>query len=105
MDRAREEPDWPRRAAAHTLPREARAAEGYAPDPARLRSLGTRTLLLLGGESPPFFRAATEALDEALPDSRTVVMLGQAHVAMRTAPEMFAGLVVRFFAQGEADGR
>ena len=103
VDRMRAEPDWPKRvAAAHTLPREARAAEGYALDPARLQELRTRTLLLLGGESPPLFEAATKALDEALPDSRVVVMPGQGHVAMHTAPERFASLVVRFLAQQRA---
>ena len=100
VDRMRAEPDWPKRvAAAHTLPREARAAEGYALEPARLQELRTRTLLLLGGESPPLFEAATEALDEALPDSRVVVMPGQGHVAMHTAPELFASLVVGFLTQ------
>ena len=100
VGRMRTESDWSERvAAAHTLPREARAAEGYALDPMRLRGLETPTLLLLGGESPPLFKAATEALDEALPDPRVVVMPGQAHVAMRTAPELFASLVVGFFAQ------
>lgn len=100
VDGMRAEPDWPKRlAAAHTLPREARAAEARAFEPARLRGLGTRTLLLLGGGSPPFFRAATEALDEALPDSRVVVLPGQGHVAMRAAPELFAGSIVRFLAQ------
>jgi pimeloyl-ACP methyl ester carboxylesterase len=103
VDRMRAEPDWPNRvAAAHTLPREARAAEGYALDPTRLRELRTRALLLLGGESPPLFRAATEALNEALPDSRVAVMPGQGHVAMHTAPEPFADLVVGFLAQERA---
>jgi len=103
VGRMRAEPDWPKRVAtAHTLPREARAAEGYTLDPARLQELRTRTLLLLGGESPPLFKAATEALDEALPDSRVVVMPGQGHVAMHTAPELFAGLVVGFLAQERA---
>jgi len=100
VDRMRAESDWPRRvAAAHTLPREARGAEGYALDPASLRGLRTRVLLLLGDESPPFFKAAIETLDGALPDSRVVVMPGQGHVAMHTAPELFAGLVVRFLVQ------
>jgi pimeloyl-ACP methyl ester carboxylesterase len=99
VEQLREEAAWQKRvAAAHTLPREARAAEGYVLDPTRLQELGTQTLLLLGGESSPFFKAATEALNEALPNSRIVVMPGQGHVAMHTAPELFAGLVVRFLA-------
>ena len=92
---------WQKRLAqAHTLPREARAAEGYVLDPARFREFGPQTLLLLGGESPPFFKAATEVLDEALPDSRIVVMPGQGHVAMHTAPELFTSLIVQFLVPG-----
>ena len=98
--RLRAEPAWHKRvAAAHTLPREARAAEGYVLDPACLRELGISSLLLLGSESPPFFKAATEAVDGALQDSRIVVMPGQGHVAMHTAPELFASLVIGFLTE------
>ena len=102
VDQLRAEPAWQKRVvAAHTLPREARAAEGYVLDPARFQEFGTQTLLLLGGESPPFFKAATEAVDEALPNSRIVVMPGQGHVAMHTAPELFTSLVVQFLVPGQ----
>jgi len=93
---------WQRRVvAAHTLPREARAAESYVLDPARFQEFGTQTLLLLGAESPPFFKAATEAVDEALPNSRIVVMPRQGHVAMHTAPELFTSLAVQFLVPGQ----
>ncbi len=59
-------------------------------------------MLLLGGESAPLFKAATEALDEALPESHVIVMPGQGHVAMRTAPELFVGLIVEFLAHERA---
>ena len=96
VDQLRADPAARRRlvASAHTLPREARAAEGYVLDPARFQEVVTPTLLLLGGEGPPFFKAATESVDEALPDSRIEVMQG--HVAMHTAPELFTSSVVRF---------
>jgi pimeloyl-ACP methyl ester carboxylesterase len=93
----REDPSWPASvAAAHTLPREMRVVEGYVLEPARLRDLETPTLLLLGGDSLPSVKAATEAVDEALPNSRIVVMPGQAHVAMNTGTDLFTTEVMRF---------
>ena len=99
LDLLREDPSWPASvAAAHTLPREMRAVEGYVLDPVRLRNLETPTLLLLGGDSPPSIKAAAEAVDEALPNSRMVVMPGQEHVAMNTGTELFTTEVLRFLA-------
>lgn len=90
-------PAWPARvAAAHTILYEARAAEAYAFEPARFRDLATPTLVLLGGESPPFLRAASEAIAAALPNSQLRVLEGQGHVAMDTAPDLFTSEVVRF---------
>ena len=54
------------------------------------------TLLLTGSESSPELRRATEAVDEALPDSRVVVMAGQGHVAMDTGTDLFTAEVLRF---------
>jgi pimeloyl-ACP methyl ester carboxylesterase len=93
-------PNWPARvAAAHTLPRELRANEGYRLDPARLNALRAPTLLLLGGDSPAFFKAATESVHGAIPTSRVVVLPGQQHAAMNTAPDLFLREVLGFLAQ------
>jgi pimeloyl-ACP methyl ester carboxylesterase len=95
-------PIWAARVAlAPTIPHETRAFERYVSnfDPARLGNLRTPTLLLLGGDSPPLERAAAESLDSALPDGQMVVMPHQAHLAHRTAPQLFAREVVRFLKQ------
>jgi pimeloyl-ACP methyl ester carboxylesterase len=93
----RASPAWPARvAAAHTLPRELRAHEAYRLDAARFKHLSIPTLLLLGGDSPSFFKASIEALAAALPNSQVVVMPGQQHIAIDTAPKLFVGEVVRF---------
>jgi pimeloyl-ACP methyl ester carboxylesterase len=97
FEQLRSSPAWPARvAAAHTLPREMRALERYRFDAQRFKDLHTPTLLLLGGDSPHFVKAATEAVDGALPDSRIVVMPGQEHIAMYTAPELFLHEVLAF---------
>jgi pimeloyl-ACP methyl ester carboxylesterase len=90
---------WVERVAvARTYPRELRALYRYIFDPDRFRALHIPTLLLLGdsGIGPPFFRTATDALDAALPESRVAVMEGQGHMAIFTAPDVFAREVLRF---------
>jgi pimeloyl-ACP methyl ester carboxylesterase len=93
-------PAWAGRvAAAHTIVREIQAANGgYDFRPERFRSLMTPTLLLLGGDSPAFIRAATESLHGLLPNSRVVVMPDQQHTAMNTAPALFVREVLAFLA-------
>jgi pimeloyl-ACP methyl ester carboxylesterase len=60
------------------------------------------TLLLLGGDSPHFFKAALEAVDTALPNSRIIVMPGQQHIAIDSAPELFVREVMAFLTEPES---
>lgn len=95
-------PAWPARVAlAPTIPREMRSFESYVSrfEPARLDNLRIPTLIMLGGDSPALEKAAAEALDAALPDSRIVVLPDQGHIAHRTAPEVFVREVMRFLSQ------
>jgi pimeloyl-ACP methyl ester carboxylesterase len=93
----RSQPVWRARVdAAHTIPRELRAVKAYRLDSERFRDLGVPTLLLSGGESPAALRKAAEAVDEAMPDSRIVVMVGQGHAAMDTGTDLFTTEVLRF---------
>jgi len=97
IEQLRSSPAWSARmATAHTLPREARAEEQYKFDAQRFKDLQTPTLFLLGGDSPPFLKAATEAIHAALPNSRVAVMPGQQHIAMYTAPDLFLHNVLTF---------
>ncbi|MBI4258687.1 MAG: alpha/beta hydrolase [Thaumarchaeota archaeon] len=89
-------PAWAGRlAAAHTIPREFAEAD-YVLDSKRMSILKTPVLLLMGSESPQFLKAATSALSHVLPNCRIVVMQGQQHIAMNTAPELFVRHVVEF---------
>lgn len=96
-------PAWPARlAAAHTLPRELRAHERYKFEAQRFRKLATPTLLLLGGDSPPLFKTAIDALSATLPNSRVTIMPGQQHIAMDTAPDVFVREVLSFLLETKA---
>lgn len=95
----RNEPAWAARlTAAHTIPREL-ADEDYTLDPKRFENLNVPTMLLQGGESPDALKEATKRVHAALPNSRIVVMPGQQHIAMRTAPEMFVRLIIEFLTE------
>jgi pimeloyl-ACP methyl ester carboxylesterase len=97
LESLRKSPTWKDRVAiAHTLPRELRAANAYRLRGERFQNLSTPTLLMLGGNSPPMFKDAIDALAAAVPRSRTVVLAGQQHIAIDTAPELFAQEVRKF---------
>ncbi|HXB55378.1 MAG TPA: alpha/beta hydrolase [Vicinamibacteria bacterium] len=90
VDIMRSVPAWPARvAAAHTIVREIRLDDLYRLDPARLARMRSPTLLLLGGDSPMFFKRAIEAVHASLPNNRIEVIPGQQHTAINTAPELF----------------
>jgi pimeloyl-ACP methyl ester carboxylesterase len=90
-------PAWPERlAAAHTVPREMRAEEGYVFNAGRFQALAVPTLLITGADTAEFLAAPTRALSAALPHRRLAVLPGQQHIAMYTAPELFAGAVIDF---------
>lgn len=97
IDAMRPTPMWAARvAAAHTMPREGRAAQAFEPNTAALRELTCPTLVLRGTESPAWLRASSEAAHLALPGSALAELDGQAHMAMDTAPELFAREVTGF---------
>lgn len=97
LDALRSAPNWLDRVkAVHTVLREERARKTYVFEGSRFSQLTTPTLLLLGSETAALHRDATAALDDALPDSHVVVLEGQAHAAMNTAPELFADELLAF---------
>jgi pimeloyl-ACP methyl ester carboxylesterase len=93
----RSQPVWQARVdAAHTIPRELRAVKAYRLDAERFGDLGVPTLVLSGGDSPAALRKAGKDVDEALPNSRIVVMPGHGHAAMDTGTDLFTTKVLRF---------
>jgi pimeloyl-ACP methyl ester carboxylesterase len=90
-------PSWQARlAVAHTIPRELRASTRLRFDPARYVALTIPTLLLVGGDSPASVQVEAQTLRAALPNAQVSVLPGQQHVAMDTAPELFAAAVLPF---------
>jgi pimeloyl-ACP methyl ester carboxylesterase len=85
-------------AAAHTFPREIRALEAYQFKIERFRQMNVPTLLLLGGDSPGYAKAAMEAWHAILPRSRLVTLPGQEHMAHYTAPDLFVREIAAFVA-------
>lgn len=81
---------------APTLPREMRVEQGYRFEPDRFRALRVPTLLLVGGDSPPRELRHARAVADALADGRVVLMPGQQHAAMITAPDLFVSEVEAF---------
>jgi pimeloyl-ACP methyl ester carboxylesterase len=96
IDLLRSDPSWHARLqAAHTVVRE--FADGdYRFQPERFRTLSVPTLMLLGELTPPSLTRPTREVAAALPDCRVVVMPGQGHVAMNTAPELLLKEVLSF---------
>lgn len=93
-------PSWSSRVAvAHTIPREEASVDSYVFEPHRFSHMEIPTLLLLGGESPLFYRAAIETLKRSIPHSRIAVIPGQRHAAMDTAPELFLREVIGFLTE------
>jgi len=86
--------------AAHTIPREF-ADEDYSLEPSRFAGLQIPVLLLQGEKSPDLLKAATEAVNAALPESRIVILPGQQHLAMSTAPDLFVRLVTEFLTDSD----
>lgn len=97
--RLRELPNWPERLTiVPTIPREIRAVRSLSFTPEHLGQISTRTLLLLGSDSPPRFGEAIDILANALPNARVEVLPGQKHQAMDTAPALFVHAVRAFLA-------
>lgn len=97
LETFRSDPTWEERVeGAHTLSREERAITEYELRPSRFTGMTTPTLLMFGGESPPLYRDATKAVDDALPNSRVVTFEGEQHVAMNNEPERFVEEVLEF---------
>lgn len=78
-----------------TLPAELGAARQYRLEPSALAELTVPTTLLVGELSSPEAKTAAREVVEAIPGASIVILPGQGHGAMFSAPELFASEVAR----------
>jgi pimeloyl-ACP methyl ester carboxylesterase len=83
---------------AHTVVREMELERWYRFQPDQYGRFTIPTLLLTGSESPSFLRLTAARMHAALPASRLVVLAGQGHTAMTTAPQRLAEELTAFLA-------
>jgi pimeloyl-ACP methyl ester carboxylesterase len=81
---------------APTIPRELAIDRTYHFQAERFGNHQVPTMLLLGGDSPPFFQQAIRLVDSTLSNSQVVILPGQQHIAMDTNPELFVKEVFQF---------
>ncbi len=82
--------------AAPVLPRELRALSRYRFEEERFQDLTVPALVLVGRESPPFYRDAAQAVADALPNGRLGFTPGHTHEPMNTTPGPFVEQVEAF---------
>lgn len=91
---------WPRlRTLAPNWVREGKAVDALPASLERYGALACPTLLLLGSLSTEHpLQDTARALAQVLPNVRLEMLIGQAHMALRDAPEMVARLIADFLA-------
>jgi pimeloyl-ACP methyl ester carboxylesterase len=82
------------KAVAHTLPYDGMIVAGFALDTQHVGSTTTPTLVLDGGQVPPF-SAGADALAQALPHAERRTLDGQQH---NVAPDAIAPVLAEYFA-------
>ncbi len=94
IDRMQAGPGWEgMRRLAHTLPYDVAIAGNAGPPTGRLANLAVPTLVLVGGSSPNWMRAAGETVASSLPAGELAVVPGVSHNA---PPELVAAQLIRF---------
>jgi pimeloyl-ACP methyl ester carboxylesterase len=82
----------------HTVVYDSHIQRAFSADPEMLARVRMRTLMLFGSASPPRMCSAAETIAARLPNATVKELAGQQHVAMLTAPALFAGALNDFLA-------
>ena len=95
-------PSWPGLlASVESSIRQDRALSAYRFDAARMRTLQTPVLLLMGGKTAsPQLKLAVDSLKQTLPHAELTVFPHQEHNAMDSIPREFADKVLQFIVGG-----
>lgn len=98
-NRLRSSPKWDEWVRfAHATAADRRAFANYVIEPEMFQGIGVPTLFLVGEKSPTPITAISHRLAAVISDSRTVVLPGQGHFAMNSAPDLFCAEVIPFLA-------
>lgn len=101
----RSSPQWaPTAALTPTWIPECEVMKRLEPGTTRFADVTTPTLLLLGTATPPHHKDATRALQDTLPDARTVEIADQGHVAHLAATDEVVAAIARFLEDTEKLG-
>lgn len=96
---AKNQSEWNKRVvAAQTIPREIRALGHFNYSVESFSSIRIPTTLFVGGGSPDFFKNMVSKVKATIANSKVVELPGQGHIAMLTAPDMFAKQVLKVLA-------
>jgi pimeloyl-ACP methyl ester carboxylesterase len=100
IDAVRSTPAWQEMAyGADKLPRELQAFGEYEFDASRFATLTTPTLLIEGGDSIQVLKDGTEAVNDALPNSKIATIEGHGHAVNLTAPDRFTDEILTFISE------
>jgi pimeloyl-ACP methyl ester carboxylesterase len=100
IDGVRRHRAWaPMVAMARTVSYDARIVAEFDPDLRRFAQVRTRTLMLIGTQSPSRMRKPSEAIARVLSDVRIQELDGQSHQAQLLAPDALADPVERFLSE------
>jgi pimeloyl-ACP methyl ester carboxylesterase len=103
IDAMRATPMWQKRlAAAHTLAREARAANACRAESEQLSAIGVPVRILLGGATTPALTRAAHAAHAAIPGAELRELPGHGHAAMDADPALFVREVEDWLGPGRA---
>ncbi|WMJ09801.1 alpha/beta fold hydrolase [Nitrosomonas sp. sh817] len=86
-------------AAAHTILRELQSIDRYVFTPQRFQGLSHPVLLMIGGDSHERRFQTAGLLQQCLSHSQRVILPGQQHSAMRSAPALFAQTLIELLNQ------
>ncbi len=93
----RERPEWAGRlAAVHTLPRELRTEPSITLSEEDLRSIAAPALFVIGEQNEVRLAPQANQLRSCIQSAQIAVLPGQGHLAMDTAPEMLADVIISF---------
>jgi len=97
IEHLRGQPEWSQRlAAAHTVPRELRTPRERMFDLEQAATVTAPTLVLLGDQTSEAYLRSSEAVVEAVPSARLILLEGQNHGAEMFAPAVVAEPVLAF---------